>query len=166
MDSRRKNTTLIAVIGIMVVMMIMVLGTLWIGQSAKRDTEEAVRAVSLLYLDELAGRREQVVADNLQGRLADLETALALMTEEDLSDAEHLQAYQAKMKSFFGLEKFAFVADDGLIYTALGVRTDIDEYSFDYHSLAGPEISIKDLGTADKTVNYKKLNMFNWGHSV
>ena len=152
MDSRRKNTTLIAVIGIMVVMMIMVLGTLWIGQSAKRDTEEAVRAVSLLYLDELAGRREQVVADNLQGRLADLETALALMTEEDLSDAEHLQAYQAKMKSFFGLEKFAFVADDGLIYTALGVRTDIDEYSFDYHSLAGPEISIKDLGTADKTV--------------
>ena len=67
MESRRKNTALIAIIGLVAVMVILLLGTLWTGRSARKDTEDAVRAVSLLYLDELAGRREQVVAENLQG---------------------------------------------------------------------------------------------------
>ena len=32
-------------------------------------TESAVRSVSLLYLDELAGRREQVVSANMQQKI-------------------------------------------------------------------------------------------------
>jgi hypothetical protein len=35
------------------------------GRTAGRDTEQAVRSVSLLYPDELADRREQVVENNL-----------------------------------------------------------------------------------------------------
>ena len=64
-------------------MIILVIGTIWNGNSARKDTETAVRSVSLLYLDELAGRREQVVADNLQGKINVINTALELMTEED-----------------------------------------------------------------------------------
>jgi len=44
---------------------------MWMGAHARQDTEEAVRSVSLLYLDELAGRREQVVEDNLQEKNSD-----------------------------------------------------------------------------------------------
>ena len=51
MESRRKNTALIAIIGLVAVMVILLLGTLWTGRSARKDTEEAVRAVSLLYLE-------------------------------------------------------------------------------------------------------------------
>ena len=79
-------------------------------------------------------------------------TALELMTEEDLMDEAHRQAYQVKMKALFGLEKFAFVDTEGLIYTSVGVQDDIGEYRFDHLSLSGPEISVKNLSTPDKKV--------------
>ena len=150
--TKRSNSVRIAVIGIIVVMLILVLGTVLMGQRSRKASDEAVRTVSLLYLDELAGRREQVVADNLQARVTDMRTALELMTDEDLSDMEHLQAYQAKMKRLFTLQKFAFIDENGLIYTSLGTQTDIDQYNFDYLSIEGPEISIKNLSNANKTV--------------
>lgn len=152
MENKRPITALITLLGISGVMLILILGTIWMGHSARLDSEIAVRNVSLLYLNELAGRREQVVSDNLKGRIKDMETALELMTDEDLDSIEHLQAYQAKMKRLFTLEKFAFVDTDGLIYTSLGPQTDIENYHFDYMGLAGPEIVIKNLKTADKKV--------------
>ena len=152
MERRKKRTTVIAVIGIIVILLILVFGTIWVGRSAKADTESAVRSVSLLYLDELAGRREQVVASNLQEKINVINTALELMTEDDLSDMDHLQAYQAQMKQLFNLERFAFVDEDGLIYTSLGTQKDIDQYKFDYRAIDGPEISIKNLESEDKKV--------------
>ena len=151
-QDRKSNPVRLAVIGIIVVMLLLVLGTMLMGQRARTASGEAVRTVSLLYLDELAGRCEQVVADNLRGRIADMRTALELMTGEDLADMERLRAYQAKMKRLFTLQKFAFIDENGLIYTSLGTQTDIDSYSFDYRSIHGPEISIKNLDSDDKTV--------------
>ena len=145
MENRNNRTTLIAAVGGIALVFILVFGTIWVGRSARTDTESAVRSVSLLYLDELAGRRERVVAENMQEKINVIQTALELMTEEDLRDPEHLQAYQAKMKRLFVLEKFAFVDKDGLIYTSLGPQKDIDQYQFDYLTLSGPEISIKNL---------------------
>ena len=55
MDSRKNRITQVALIGGIVLVLILVFGTIWVGRSAKADTETAVRSVSLLYLDELAG---------------------------------------------------------------------------------------------------------------
>ena len=146
------KTIAVAVAGGLIVMLVLVLGTIWMGHNAQKDTESAVRTVSLLYLDELAGRREQVVAENLQDRVSDMQTALELMTEEDLMDEDHRQAYQAKMKALFSLEKFAFVDTDGMIYTSTGVQDNIEEYRFDHLSLSGQDISIKNPDSSDKKI--------------
>ena len=82
MDNRKNLTTLVAVICGMAVVLILVVGTVWTGNRARTDTESAVRSVSLLYLDELAGRREQVVAGNMQNKIDVINTALELMTED------------------------------------------------------------------------------------
>ncbi len=142
----------IAVVGIVIVMLIIIIGTVWMGQSARQASNDAVRTVSYLYLDELAGRREQVVADNLRSRISDMQTALELMTDEDVSDISHLRAYQARIKRLFTLQKFAFIDENGLIYTSLGTQTGVGEYSFDFNSIKGAEISIKNMDNADKTV--------------
>ena len=81
---KERNPARIAIIGIIVVAAILVLGTVFMGQTAKKDAEAAVHSVSLLYLDELAGRREQVVASNLQNKIRDIETAIDLMTETEV----------------------------------------------------------------------------------
>ena len=153
MDSRKnRKTTLTAVIGSAALIFILALGSLWTGRSARNDTESAVRSVSLLYLDELAGRREQVVAANLKEKINVINVALDLMTEEDLSDLSHLQAYQMQIRSLFALEKFAFVDTDGLIYTADGIQDDIDQYRLDHLTLDEVKISIKNLESKDKKV--------------
>jgi hypothetical protein len=110
-----------------VLALVLVAGTIWMGQSAKKATEDAVRSVSLLYLDELAGRREQVVEDNLQEKIKTIRVAIDLLTEEDLSDKAHLEAYQTRMKRLYTLEKFAFVDTDGLIYTSMGPENNVAE---------------------------------------
>ncbi|MGI5874678.1 MAG: response regulator [Bacillota bacterium] len=74
------------------------------------------------------------------------------MTEEDLSDNAHLQAYQVRIKRLFNLERFAFVGADDLIYTSNGPQEEIDQYQFDYHMLQGPEILVENLESADKKV--------------
>ena len=152
MNTRKNSMAKIAVIGSAILMVILVLTTVWMGRSASRDTEDAVRAVSSLYLDELAGRREQVVANNLKDQIAIMQTALDLMTQEDLSDEAHRMAYQAKMKRLFSLERFAFVDSEGLVYTSTGILQDMDNYPFDYRHIAEPEISIRNLRSPDKKV--------------
>ena len=147
-----SNIMKVAVIGGCIVAAVLILGTIWMGQSARRSTEEAVHSVSLFYLRELAGRREQVVASNLSNSIDDMQTAISLIEKEDLVSMQSLQTFQMRMRKLYELEKFAFVDTDGLIYTAEGTQTDIDQYSFDYQNLTQPEISIKNLQSNDKKV--------------
>jgi len=146
------NTLLFAAIGGVLIALVLIFGTIWMGHSARLSTEAAVHSVSDFYLQELAGRREQVVATNLSTNIKNMYVALELMDETDLSDVAHLQAWQARMKRLYELEKFAFVDSSGLIYTSLGMQDNIGEYRFDYKTISGPEISIKDLESEDKKV--------------
>ena len=148
----KNHTTRLTISCSLIIAVILILGTVWVGQSAKKDTEQAVRTVSLLYLDELAGRREQVVENNLQNNIRTIRIAIDLLSEEDLSDKAHLEAYQSRMKQLYKLDKFAFVDTDGLIYTSLGTQDNIEEYGFDYRTISEPEISIFNPHTPEKKV--------------
>lgn len=153
MKKNRINTIkpLYIIIGLLTFLFIL-LGSIYLSWKASKDTEKAARKVSLLYLDELSGRREQVVENNLKSMFDDMRVAIDLMTAEDKSDVEHLQDYQARMKKLYKLEKFAFVDTNGLIYTALGPQENISDYSFDYKIIDNPEISILNLKSTDKKV--------------
>ena len=142
MQPKRKGTTIAALVGAAVVLVILIAGTIWAGNEAKRDTDSAVRAVSLLYLDELAGRREQVVAANLQSSIDTIQTAVSLMTDEDLSDEAHRQAYQQRMKTLYHLDRFAFVGESGTFYLASG-QSNVDDAhgAIDYQNLTEPKIA-------------------------
>ena len=152
MEYKKKNIFPVVAAGIAVVLLILIAGTLWMGRAASEDTEKAVHKVSLLYLDELAGRREQVVASNLSGKIATIEKAVNLMTDEDLSDEEHRQAYQKRIKALYDLERFAFVGESGIVYTSSGPSDEIDRYSFDYKNMTEPDISILNMKSEEKTV--------------
>ena len=142
---RKHNMLIAAMAGGIVVALIMIIGTVWIGRDASQSTVKAVRSVSLLYLNELAERRKKVAEDVLNNNLRRITVATNMMEEDDLKDIEHLQAFQTRMKKLFKLEKFAFVDTKGLIYTALGMRTDIDKYAFNHKTISAPEISIKNM---------------------
>ena len=152
MKKKGNYTARIAIAGSIVVLVILVFGTVWMGRSAKNDTEKAVRTVSLMFMDELAGRREQVVENNLNDKINVIRVATDLMTEDDLSSKERMEAYQTRMKQLFRLNKFAFVDEDGRIYTSTGMQDNIEEYAFDYRTISEPEISVFNLESTEKKV--------------
>ena len=152
METKKKSTTKAAWIGGIIVLIIVVVGTYWMGRAARRDNDSAARAVSLLYLDELAGRREQVVEANLQNSIETIRVAVDLMTDEDLKDEESRQAYQKKMKALYHLDRFAFAGESGTIYTSSGPVDEIDRYSFDPQTITEPEISILNTEDGEKKV--------------
>ena len=141
-----------AFIGITSVILILFYGTFWNSKVSRVDTEKAVKSVSMLYLEELAGRRAQVVSSSLNNFMEKMHIAISLIDEEDLKSVESLQLYQSKMKKLYGLEKFAFVDKEGVIYTALGTQTDIDQYPFDYKTLRRDKILVKDVNKQDKKI--------------
>ena len=63
-SGQSAKTTNIVVVGSIVVIVILVFSTIWAGRSARKDTAKAVSMVSLLYLDELAERREKTETEH------------------------------------------------------------------------------------------------------
>ena len=48
-DTNKSNATrIVAIVGAVIVTIILVVGTVWMGRGATRDTQQAVRSVSLL----------------------------------------------------------------------------------------------------------------------
>ena len=152
METERKNLMKELIIGVLAVVIILIIGTFWMGKSVNKDNDEAVRTVSLLYLDELAGRREQVIASKLNDYINNMDIALGLITPNDLSSIENFQAYQSRMKQLYGFGKFAFVDTEGKIYTSRGTRNDVDKYGIDYNNLSDTQIIIKNLEGNTKKV--------------
>ena len=134
-------------IGAVLIALILLAGSFWVWQSTKRANDEAVRSVSRLYLDELAGRRARVVAGALRDNVQSIQNALATIESGDLESEAGLQAFQRKMKRLNDLEKFAFVDAQGRIHTSSGIETNIGEYSFPYRTPDKADISV--LSTAD-----------------
>lgn len=152
METEQKSIMKELIIGALVVVIILIIGTFWLETSANKDHDEAIRTVSLLYLDELASRREQVISGKLNDYINDMDIALGLMTPNDLSSVENFQAYQSKMKRLYGLGKFAFVDTEGKIYTSRGTRNDIDAYNIDYKNLNETQIFVKNISGNSKKI--------------
>ena len=153
MNTGKQNHTMkITVIGGLAVLIILIAGTILTTKGARNDTEEAVRTVSLLYLDELAGRREQVVENNLNSKIEVIRTALNQMTDEDLSEKSRMEAFQTRIRELYKLDKFAFVDEDGLIYTSYGNENNIEAYPFDYRTIDQPQILILNPKSIEKKV--------------
>ncbi len=153
MTAETKKALPIALAGIAIVIAIMIFGTIWTGRKAQKDTSGVAHSVSQMYLDELAGRRAQVVEDNLDQSIETINIALDMIEDEDFQDLSHMRAYQREMKQLFHLDRFAFVGSDGSVYTAdEGITHDVQDYSFDYKTLQDSSITVKNLKSKDKKV--------------
>ena len=152
MDSHNKNTARIIIAGCAAIALILVIGTVWMGKNAQKDSVDAVRSVSMLFLDELAGRREQVVSEKLQNNIETIHVALSLLKENYPEDLRQLREYQTQMTALFKLDRFAFVDTEGTVYTALGEQKDADQYPFDFKTVSRPVIAVKNVKSRDKKV--------------
>ena len=149
---QKKKTIAYAVAGGVMVASILLLTTIWVLSSARTSTTEAVDKVSEFYLEELAGRRSQVVAEELKNNIAYIQNALSVMDESDLKSQETLRYFLGKVKKLYGVDKFALVDENGIVYTQHSTTSGLSRYPFLSEELTEPVISTANLYGAKKQV--------------
>ena len=102
--------------------MILLVTTIWVTGSARTGTQQAVSKVSEFYLEELAGRRAQVVSEELKNNLAYMENALTILEEPYLESQETLRSFLGKVKRLYGVDKFALVDENGIVIPAWSMK--------------------------------------------
>ena len=113
----KRSFPYLAVIGILLVILVITAATLWMSAGARNATDQAVSTVSTFYLEELAGRRSQVVSRFFESQAEQMQRAVDLMDDRVLSSQDALRQYIGNVESLYGLGLFAVVDEDNVVYT-------------------------------------------------
>ena len=113
----KRSNLFPVLIGAVIVVLIVTAATLWMSAGARKATDDAVEKVSEFYLEELADRRSQVVTRFFETEADQMQRALALMTQEDLSSQEALRSFIGRVEALYGLKLFAVADEDNVVYT-------------------------------------------------
>ena len=157
MEQQRKRmkdrqTITFAVWGGMFIAALLLVTTIWVSNGARVGTNQAVNRVSEFYLEELAGRRAQVVSEELKNNVAYMENTLNIMEASDLESQESLRTFLGKVKKLYDVDKFALVDENGIVYTQHSTTSGLSRYHFLSEELTEPVISTLNLYGARKQV--------------
>ncbi len=151
-DHDLKQTVALAVWGGALIAAILLITTIWVTSSARTGTKEAVSRVSEFYLEEMAGRRARVVAQELSNHFDYMENAIGLLEGSDLISQDALRSFLAKVETLYGVDKFALVDEQGIVYTEHSTVSGLSRYSFLSEEMTKPVISTLNLYGAKKQV--------------
>ena len=137
--NKNRNTFAIAVSTILI--LLLMASTAWNVQSAQKETHKVAETVSNFYIEELTNRRVVIISDVLKQNFQYLDNALDIITEKNLSSIDSLRNYLRRIRRLYGLEKFSFVDEEGLIYTANSTSTGKSRYPFLLDGLSEPLVT-------------------------
>ncbi len=113
----RRSFPLSVIIGALLVILVVTASSYWMSSGARKATDEAVEKVSDFYLEELAGRRSQVVSRFFENRAGQMQRAVNLLNPNILASQETLRKYIGNVRDIHGLNLFALVDEDNVVYT-------------------------------------------------
>ncbi|NBH70917.1 response regulator [Clostridiaceae bacterium] len=151
-EKQKKQEVALAILGGAVIAAILLVTTIWVLTSARAGTKQAVKRVSEFYLEELAGRRAQVVSEELKTKVTYMENALATLEPGDLKNQETLRRYLGKIKKLYGVDRFVLVDENGIAYTQHSTSSGLSRYGFLSGELTGPAVQTVNLYGAKKQV--------------
>ena len=151
-EKQKRKTAVYAIIGGSIIVSLLLLTSIWVSSMARAGTSQAVSRVSEFYLEELAGRRAEVVSEELKNGFAYMKNALEILDESDLESEETLQEFLGKVKKLYGIDRFALVNENGIVYTEHDTTSGFSKYSFLSEELTEPVISTANLHGAKKQV--------------
>ncbi len=151
-EKQKRQTITFAVRGGVFIAAVLLVTTLWVSNGARVGTSQAVNRVSEFYLEELAGRRAQVVSEELKRNVAYMENALSIIEDYNLESQESLRSFLGKVRKLYGVDKFALVDQNGIVYTQHSTTSGLSRYSFLSEELTEPVISTLNLYGARKQV--------------
>ncbi|MEH2959508.1 response regulator [Candidatus Merdisoma sp. JLR.KK006] len=151
-EKNKKQTAVKVMWGSIIVGAILLITAVWASAGARLGTGQAVKRVSEFYLEELAGRRGQVVEEKLKNNFQYMENAIGILEDTDLKSQEALGRFLGRTRRLLGVDKFALADGNGVIYTQDGAVSDLGEYYFLSEELTEPIVGILNPDEDEKMV--------------
>ena len=99
-------------------------------KSTRRETDNTVDKLSQFYIQELAKSRSSLISDELEKKHTYVNNALSVISQDDLKSVKSLRKYLGNVRNLFGLDTFALVDEDGLVYTSHSTFSGGTRYPF------------------------------------
>ena len=110
--------------------LIIIASTLVFSQTAKRAADETTISLSQFYLEEIADRTVYEISAELDRNVEQLQRAIEEMRSEHLQSSEALRAYLSMIQRLNGLDIFAVVDENGMVYTSDNTFSGISRFGF------------------------------------
>lgn len=125
-----KTIVLTAVIGAILVVILVSANSLWNARKTSIATDEAIHEVSSFYLEEMADRRSKTITNLINSNFDEMEKAIDFFAEEEIRSQDELRDSIGKVKSLLGLNRFALVDEDDVVYTRYTTYTGKSRHAF------------------------------------
>jgi len=112
-----KTIVLTAVIGSLAVLLMLTANTLWSSHKTGIATDDAISEVSVFYLEEMADRRARAISNLISSNFDHMEKAVDFIDAEGITSQDELRENLGVVKSLLGLNRFALVDEDDIVYT-------------------------------------------------
>ncbi|MGN0741606.1 MAG: response regulator [Candidatus Fimadaptatus sp.] len=135
-------------VGLVLVIALLIAATaLWVNQT-RTASDETVNDLVRFYLEEITERNTGSITSELEKKAGQMQMALTLLDEEYLRDEESVRRFIYTIQHINGLDMFALVDENGMVYTADSSFSGISRFSFLSESITETRIHmVKSYGT-------------------
>lgn len=110
--------------------LIIVASTLIFNHTVKKASDETTISLSQFYLEEIADRTVYEISAELDRSMEQLQRVVNEMKKDHLKTDESLRAYLDMIQQLNGLDIFAVVDEDGMVYTSDNTFSGISRFDF------------------------------------
>ena len=121
-------------------------------EKTRQTTDSAITKLSSFFIQEIAKNRTTLVIDELAKKRNYINNALSVISEEDLSSVKNFRSYLGNMRILFGMDTFALVDENGLVYTSHSTFSGKSRYPFLAQQITQPIFSTVTNYGGDKQV--------------
>lgn len=127
---------------------ILVMSTVFWMKNTQTASEQTINDLGEFYLEEITERNTGTITSELTKKTEQMERALKVLDQEYLKDEESVRRFISMVQQINGLDMFALVDDEGMVYTADSVFSGISRFSFLSEEITEPQIHlVKSYGT-------------------
>lgn len=126
----KKKLAVITIVTAIVLAVVMIVSSVWLGRSSVRLTGNTANEISRLYLTELSAATAMHLNTSLGYHFSQVESAGELLTEDIASNAVKLSDYIESLKHSYGFSFLAFVDEEGYYHDSVGAYSAASNVSF------------------------------------
>ena len=129
---------IITATGMTLLIVLLLIMSLKTADTTQGVTDTAIDKLSEFYIQEIAKSRASLVSDELDKKYNYVNNALSVISQKDLESPKALRSYLGNMRKLYGMDTFALVDENGLVYTSHSTCSGKTRYPFLTETITKP----------------------------